>query len=173
MQIAPGGRMSTKINQYNQGPERCSTSETGAIGNDTTLNVLTGASEPAPPLLADPPDCSVAVGPATMVVYQRGWTAFVSVAQQDAADSVDHAVTQIVGRYASPDRAAEVFATLAAGLEACPSAVRDTSGAGASHWTYRVDSATDTALTRTAVQDQGDGWACYREARLPGRPCHP
>ncbi|MEU0569207.1 sensor domain-containing protein [Nonomuraea sp. NPDC005983] len=137
-----------------------------AVG--TTLNALTRASEPAPPLPADPPGCSVAVGPATTVVYQGGWTAFVSVAQQDATDSADHTVTQTVGRYASADRAAEVFSTLADGLNACPSAVRDASGAGASRWTYRVDSATDTALSWTAVQDQGDGWACYREARLTG-----
>src|SRR2546429_9726138 len=45
----------------------------------TTLNAETRTSQPATPLAADPPGCSVAVGPATAVVYQRGWTAFLSV----------------------------------------------------------------------------------------------
>ncbi|MFF0390624.1 sensor domain-containing protein [Kitasatospora sp. NPDC004615] len=137
-----------------------------AVGS--TLNEQTRASEPAPPLPADPPGCSVAVGPTTTVVYQGGWTAFVSVAQQDSAASADHTATQTVGRYATADLASEVFGTLADGLKACTAAVRDASGANASRWTYRVDSATDTALTWTATQDHGDGWACYREARLAG-----
>ncbi|KDN87255.1 hypothetical protein KCH_09720 [Kitasatospora cheerisanensis KCTC 2395] len=137
-----------------------------AVGS--TLNALTRASEPAPPLAADPPGCSVAVGPATSVVYQGGWTAFVSVAQQDAADAADHTATQTVGRYADADSAGEVFGTLTDGVKACTAAVRDASGASASRWTYRVSRATDSVLSWTATQDQGGGWACYREARLTG-----
>ncbi|MEV3952310.1 sensor domain-containing protein [Streptomyces halstedii] len=132
----------------------------------TTLNTETRASEPAPPTQADPPGCSVAVGPATTVVYRRGWTAFLSVAQQDSDAAAEHTVTQTVGRYATADQASKVFSTLTDGINACTSAVRNAPGGGVSRWTYRVDSTSANALTWTATQDQGEGWACYREARL-------
>lgn len=135
-----------------------------AVG--TTLDTETRMSEPAPSTRADPPGCSVAVGPATTVVYQRGWTAFLSVVHQDSDTAAEHTVTQVVGRYATGTRAGEVFGALAEGIDACTSAVRSAPGGGASRWTYRVDSATDDTLAWTATQDRGEGWACYREARL-------
>ncbi|MCX4870500.1 MULTISPECIES: sensor domain-containing protein [unclassified Streptomyces] len=132
----------------------------------TTLNTETRMSEPAPSTQADPPGCSVAVGPATTVVYQRGWTAFLSVVHQDSDTVAEHTVTQTVGRYASGARAGEVFDALTDGINACTSAVRKAPGGDTSRWTYQVDSATAGALAWTATQEQGEGWACYREARL-------
>ncbi|MEL5958280.1 sensor domain-containing protein [Streptomyces sp. CLV115] len=136
----------------------------GAVG--TTLNTETRVSEPAPSTQADPPGCSVAVGPATTVVYQRGWTAFLSVVHQDSDTVAEHTVTQTVGRYATGARAGEVFDALTDGINACTNAVRKAPGGETSRWAYQVDSTAAGALAWTATQDQGGGWACYREARL-------
>ncbi|WP_254898229.1 sensor domain-containing protein [Kitasatospora sp. NA04385] len=136
-----------------------------AVGE--TLNSETRASRPANLLQADPPECSVAVGPATMAVYEGGWTAFLTVVHQDSAAAPEHTATQTVGRYATADQARSALENLSEGINACKSAVRAASDGGTTtKWTYRVEGSTADTLQWTATQDQAGGWSCYREARL-------
>ncbi|MFF1906534.1 sensor domain-containing protein [Kitasatospora sp. NPDC058218] len=126
-------------------------------------------SEPPDGLGAEPSNCAVAVGPATKAVYGQGWTAFLSATYQDAAGVGDYTVTQVVGVYPDGDKAAAVFRALGQGLQGCPSAVRTDQDGRTSEWTYKSDTVTSDAVGWTATQDAGDGWACYRQARLKGR----
>ncbi|MFF2624199.1 sensor domain-containing protein [Kitasatospora griseola] len=136
-----------------------------AVGE--TLSSETRASRPAGPLQADPPGCSVAVGPATTAVYEGGWTAFLTVVHQDSAAAPEYTATQTVGRYATADQARSAFENLSEGIGACKSAVRAAPAGGtASKWTYQVEGSTAETLLWTAAQDQAGRWSCYREARL-------
>ncbi|ONI77849.1 hypothetical protein ALI144C_30980 [Actinosynnema sp. ALI-1.44] len=139
----------------------------GVVGE--TLVPAQSSSEPPPVLAADPANCVVAVGPATQAVYARGWTTFGSVTYQDSKAVSEHTVTQVLGMYPDNDRARQVFDGLTEGLKGCRSAVRANGSQRASKWTYAVDSATTDALGWTATQDGGNGWACYRQARLKGK----
>lgn len=127
------------------------------------------AAEPAPALATDPPSCGVAVGPTTQAVYGRDWTAFLSATYQDAGGFGDYTLTQVAGVYPDSAKAGAVLQGLAAGLRSCPSAVRTDQGGRSSRWTYQVDDATRDGVSWTAVQDGGNGWACYRRAQLKGR----
>lgn len=135
----------------------------------TTLLSSTDASEPPSPLSADPATCAVAIGPATQSVYARGWTVFQSATYQDSDAVADHTVTQVLGVYSDSDKAGAVFRTLTDGLNGCKSAVRTDEDQSTSKWTYSVDTTTSSALGWTATQDAGEGWACYRQARLKGK----
>ncbi|MGW6917989.1 sensor domain-containing protein [Kitasatospora sp. NPDC054939] len=139
----------------------------------STLTSGDSVSEPPPALTAEPANCSAAVGPASQAVYARGWTAFLSASYQDSDTVADHAVTQVLGVYPSAGHAAAVFKTLAEGVKGCTTAVRTDQDGETTRWTYSVYSAdssgtTGDALAWTAAQDAGDGWACYRHARLKG-----
>lgn len=127
------------------------------------------AAEPAPALAADPSSCGIAVGPATQAVYGKDWTAFLSATYQDAGGFGDYTLTQVAGVYPDSAKAGAVLQGLAAGLRSCPSAVRTDQDGRSSRWTYRVDAATQDGVAWTAVQDGGNGWACYRQAQLKGR----
>jgi PknH-like extracellular domain len=133
----------------------------------TALTSGDRASEPPPPLAADPVPCAVAVGPATQSVYVRGWTAFWSETFQDVHG--DNTVTQVLGIYSDSGQAGKVFGALTDGVKGCTSAVRTDADQSTSKWTYVVDTADSGALAWTATQDAGDGWACYRQARLKGK----
>jgi hypothetical protein len=135
----------------------------------TTLTSASSASEPPPPLSADPAACAVAVGPGTQSVYARGWTMFQSAVYQDSDSVSDHTVTQTLGIYPDNGPAAAVFRTLSEGINGCKSAVRADSDQNTSKWTYSVGTATGSSLAWTATQDAGDGWACYRQAQLKGK----
>lgn len=136
-----------------------------------TLQSAHSVSEPPPALPADPAGCAVAVGPATQAVYAEGWTTFGSVTYQDSDSDAEHTVTQVIGLYSTTDRAQQVFGTLSAGVKTCKVAVRAGGAPGqrASKWTYSVDNDTAATLGWKATQDAGNGWACYRQARLKGR----
>jgi serine/threonine protein kinase len=134
--------------------------------------VMSGASaaEPPSPLSADPAECAVAVGPATQAVYARGLTVFGSVTYQDSDAVADHTVTQVLGVYPDTDKATAVFRSLTDGIKGCTSAVRTDADQNTSAWTYTVvDIPASDRLSWTATQDTGDGWACYRQARLKGK----
>lgn len=134
-----------------------------------TLTPGPRAGEPAPTLVADPSSCRIAVGPATQAVFGKDWTAFLSATYQDAGGLGDYTTTQVVGVYPDSERAGAVLRTLTAGLRSCPSAVRTDQDRRSSKWTYRVDAATSDSVAWTAVQDGGNGWACYRQAQLKGK----
>ncbi|TCO45345.1 PknH-like protein [Actinocrispum wychmicini] len=133
----------------------------------TTLTAETGISEPPPALIVDPTTCEVAAGPATQSVYAAGWTVFWSVTAQDMDDVADHAVTQVLGVYPDREKAGAVFRTLAEGVGKCKWAMRS-DDEDSTKWNYKVGTETSDALSWTATQDAGEGWACYREARLKG-----
>lgn len=138
---------------------------------DQTLQSQHSISEPPPALPSTPATCAVAVGPATQAVYSPGWTTFDSVTYQDSAANADHTVTQVIGRYSTAAQASQVFGTLSAGVASCRSAVR-ADGDGdqrASQWSYAVEADTAAAVSWTATQQAGGGWACYRQARLKAR----
>ncbi|MEV6238623.1 sensor domain-containing protein [Lentzea sp. NPDC051838] len=135
-----------------------------AVG--TTLVSEQSASEPPPALTTDPAGCAVAAGPATDEVYTRGWTTFGSVTYQDSEAVSDHTVIQVLGVYPDEERSRQVFGDLADGLKGCRSAVRTSGDQRVSAWTYSIDAATADALGWTATENTGDGWACYRQARL-------
>ncbi|CAG7648510.1 hypothetical protein SBRY_40948 [Actinacidiphila bryophytorum] len=136
----------------------------------TGLTLVPGprAGAPAPTLAADPASCAVAVGPATEAVFGKNWTGFLSATYQDAGGFGDFTMAQVAGLYPDSTEAAAVLGTLTAGLRSCPAAVRTDQAGHSSRWTYRVDSATHDGVAWTAVQDGGNGWACYRQARLKG-----
>jgi hypothetical protein len=136
-----------------------------------TLQSQHGISEPPPALPSSPAGCAVAVGPATQAVYTPGWTTFGSVTYQDSDSAADHTVTQVIGVYPAVDQARQVFGTLSDGVKSCKSAVRAGGGSGgrASKWLYAVTKNTPDTVSWKSTQDAGDGWACYREARLKGR----
>lgn len=136
-----------------------------------TLRSEHGISAPPPALPSDPPTCVVAVGPATEAVYGPGWTMFGSVTYQDSDSAADHTVTQVIGRYSTRDQAGQVFGSLSEGVRGCKSAVRadEDGGQRASKWFYTVDKNTADTVSWKATQVGGDGWACYRQARLKGR----
>jgi hypothetical protein len=133
----------------------------------TALTTGGSSGEPPPPLTADPPACAVAVGPGTQSVYVRGWTTFRSETFQDA--NGDYTVAQVLGSYTDDEQARKVFGTLTDGVKGCLTAVRTDADQSTTKWTYAVGSAHSTALGWTATQDAGDGWACYRQARLKGK----
>ncbi|WP_433870516.1 sensor domain-containing protein [Saccharopolyspora sp. CA-218241] len=138
-----------------------------------TLHDGTSWSEPPPPLGADPAECAVAVGPATRAVYAPGWSTFHAVTYQDSAEIADHVVIQVLGEYPERDAAAAAFGTLAEGVGGCGSAVRtatdrETSGESVSNWVYEVYAATPDRLIWIAFEDDGNDWACFRQARLDG-----
>jgi hypothetical protein len=136
-----------------------------------TLQSQHGISEPPPALPADPANCAVAVGPTTQAVYANGWTTFGSVTYQDSDSEANHTVTQVIGLYSTSDEARQVFGTLSDGMKNCTSAVRAGGGGGqrASKWFYAATKNTADTVSWQATQDAGDGWACYRQARLKGR----
>nr|CEL21531.1 hypothetical protein [Kibdelosporangium sp. MJ126-NF4]CTQ95902.1 hypothetical protein [Kibdelosporangium sp. MJ126-NF4] len=132
----------------------------------TTLAAQQSVSEPPRPLSADPPVCAVAVGPATVSVYARGWRSFGSVSYQDS--STEHVVTQVLGVYPDETGAKAAFETLSSGLAQCPTAVRANPDRGMAKWSYKVDTTVTDSVGWTASQDGGDGWACARQARRKG-----
>ncbi|MFF7154001.1 sensor domain-containing protein [Streptomyces sp. NPDC008139] len=134
-----------------------------------TLTSGPRAGEPAPALAADPSSCRVAVGPTTEAVFGKDWTAFLSATYQDAGGLGDYTVTQAVGVYPDSEKARAVLRTLTAGIGSCPSAVRTDQDGRTSPWTYRVDGTAVNGVAWTAVQDGGNGWACYRRAQLKGK----
>lgn len=140
-----------------------------AVGQ--TLRSEHGISAPPRTLPSDPASCVVAVGPATEAVYGPGWTMFGSVTYQDSDSAADHTVTQVIGVYSTRDQAGQVFGSLSEGVRDCRSAVRADGDGGqrAAKWFYAVDTHTANTLSWKATQDGGDGWACYRQARLKGR----
>ncbi|MEO3777200.1 sensor domain-containing protein [Micromonospora sp. B11E3] len=133
-----------------------------------TLASDVSASEPQPPLTADPPRCVMAVGPATQAVYGRGWTAFLSATYQDSEAVPDNTVTQVVALYPDGDQAGKVFRSLAEGVRICNSAVRTDPNQTTSSWTYQLGATGSDIVTWTATQDGAGGWACHRQARLKG-----
>ncbi|GAA4553205.1 sensor domain-containing protein [Amycolatopsis samaneae] len=133
-----------------------------------TLASETGAAEPPPALAADPPNCAVAVGPATQAVYGREWTSFLSRSYQDSETVSQHTVTQVLGVYPDGEKARAVFRVLADGVKSCSSAVRTDGDQDTSSWNYQVTSAAADAMAWSATQESGDGWACHRQARLKG-----
>jgi PknH-like extracellular domain len=136
----------------------------------TGMSLTSGprAGRPAPALAATPANCGIAVGPSTQAVFGKEWTAFLSATYQDAGGLGDYTMTQVAGVYPDSGKAAGVLRALTAGLRSCPSAVRTDQNRGSSRWTYRVDDTAPDSVAWTAVQDGGDGWACYRQARLKG-----
>lgn len=136
----------------------------------TELTVWDTVAEPPAALASEPATCAVAVGPATQVVYARGWTAFRSETYQDVEETGDNTVTVVVGVYADNTKAGAVFRTLDDGLrKGCAAgAIRTDTDGHTSKWTYKVDQATSTpgVLSWVATQEDGNWWACYRQARL-------
>ncbi|MFG1872539.1 sensor domain-containing protein [Micromonospora arborensis] len=133
-----------------------------------TLAAETRTTEPQPPLVADPPRCVMAVGPATQAVHGRGWTAFLSVTYQESEAVADHVVSQTVALYPDAGRAGIVLGSLRQGIETCPSAVRTDANQATSKWTYQVGDTAPDMISWTATQDGGAGWTCHRRARLKG-----
>lgn len=129
----------------------------------TPLMSADSVSEPPSPLTSDPPACAVAVGPATEAVYARGWQRFGATSYQDS--TAEHVVTQVLGVYPDQDTAHAAFGTLTSGLAQCPEAVRTNSDHSSAKWTYAVEATADDLVVWTASEDDGDGWACFREAR--------
>lgn len=142
-----------------------------AVG--VTLRATTSSHEPPPPLEADSPACAAAVGPATTTVYERGWSRFYSVTYQDSDEVAEHVVTQVLGAYPDREKAAEAFRALST-VDGCNDAERTaiderTKAEIVSNWYYDVYSSTQDRLIWIAYQDDGDIWACYRQARLMER----
>jgi hypothetical protein len=135
----------------------------------TTVIAGPVANQPPPALTADPATCAVAVGPATASGYLPGWTVFLSTTYEDSAGVGDYTVTQTVGVYGSADQASAMFGKLGDGVKNCPSATRTDANQNPVKWAYTVGTATAGTLAWTAAQDAGNGWACYRQARLKGK----
>jgi hypothetical protein len=133
----------------------------------TTLVSDDSVREPPDPLSADPSACAVAVGPATKVVYSRGWRSFGSVSYQDS--TAEHVVTQVLGVYPDDDQARAAFSTLTDGLTHCTEALRTNQDRSSAKWTYVVDATATDSVAWTATQDAGDGWACSHQARQTGK----
>jgi len=133
--------------------------------------VIAGPVVDRPPaaLTANPASCAVAVGPATASGYPQGWTVFLSTTYEDSAGVGDYTVTQTVGVYGTADQASGVFGKLGDGVKNCPSASRTDAKQNPVKWAYTVGTASAGTLAWTATQDNGGGWACYRQARLKGR----
>jgi len=137
-----------------------------AVG--TTVISGSAVNQPPPALTANPTSCALAVGPATVTGYTKGWTVFYSTTYQDAAGAGDYTVTQTIGVYGDAGQSGAVFQSLAKGIAGCPSATRTDQNKNTVKWNYTVGSTTATQLAWTASQDSGGGWACYRQARLKG-----
>ncbi|MFJ9523691.1 sensor domain-containing protein [Kitasatospora sp. NPDC101801] len=135
----------------------------------TTFVAGARAGEPAAALGAEPKTCAAAVGPATKAVYGQDWTAFVSATYGDAAGAGDYTATQVIGVYPEAGAAGAALRVLADGLKNCPTAERAEADGQTSKWTYTTGSTAPGAVTWKAVQEGGDGWACYRQARATGR----
>ncbi|MFF2040425.1 sensor domain-containing protein [Kitasatospora sp. NPDC058170] len=135
----------------------------------TTFVAGARAGEPAAALGAEPSTCAAAVGPATKAVYGQGWTTFVSATYGDAAGAGDYTATQVIGIYPEAGAAGAALRVLADGLRNCPAAQRAEADGRNSTWTYKTDTVAPETVVWTAVQDAGDGWACYRQARATGR----
>jgi hypothetical protein len=131
------------------------------------LTTSDSSSEPPPALAAAPATCADAIGPATKAVYAQGWTNFWSLTFSD--EDGNHTVTQVLGLYPSDDQASKVFGALTDGVKGCTSAVRTDDDQTTSQWTYAVGTADASALVWTATQNDAEGWACYRQARLKGK----
>ncbi|MEY9894525.1 hypothetical protein ABIA35_008266 [Catenulispora sp. MAP12-49] len=138
-----------------------------AVG--TTVISGSAANQPPPALTADPASCAVAIGPATATGYTKGWTVFYSTTYQDSAGAGDYTVTQTIGEYGDANQSGSVFQSLAKGVAGCPSATRTDQNKNTVKWNYTVDTNTSDHLAWTASQDAGNGWACYRQARLKGK----
>lgn len=132
-----------------------------------TLVSQNSVAAPPGPLTADPPACTVAVGPATEAVYARSWQRFGSVSYQDS--TAEHVVIQVLGAYPDESMAKSALTTLTTGLGQCKQAVRTNRDQGTAKWTYVVDATTDDSVAWTATQDGGEGWMCSRQARRTGK----
>ena len=141
------------------------------VSREVGTTVISGSAvnRPPPALTANPDSCAVAVGPATVSGYTKGWTVFYSSTYQDAAGAGDYTVTQTIGVYGDAGQSASVFQNLGKGIGACPSATRTDQNKNSVKWNYTVDSNTPAQLVWTASQESGRGWACYRQARLKGK----
>lgn len=137
----------------------------GMVG--VSLNLEDELGEPPPQVTADPPGCAIAVGPGSRSVYLRGWSTFRSEMLRDPDN--DYVVTQILGSFVDDQQAAAAFKALTDGVKGCTTAVVVERDNATSKWTYAVESANSAALGWTATQDAGEGWACYRQARLKGK----
>ncbi|MBS2553592.1 sensor domain-containing protein, partial [Catenulispora sp. NL8] len=137
-----------------------------AVG--TTVIAGSAVNQPPAALTADPASCAMAVGPATVSGYTKGWTVFYSTTYQDSGGTGDYTVTQTIGDYGDPGQAGAVFQALGQGVAACPSATRTDQNKNTVKWNYSVEANTPNQLAWTAAQDAGGGWACYRQARLKG-----
>ncbi len=140
------------------------------ISKAVGTTVISGSAVNQPPaaLTADPASCAMAVGPATVSGYTKGWTVFYSTTYQDSGGTGDYTVTQTIGDYGDPGQAGTVFQALGQGIAACPSATRTDQNKNTVKWNYSVGANTPNQLAWTAAQDAGGGWACYRQARLKG-----
>jgi hypothetical protein len=134
----------------------------------TTVVSASTVSQPPPPLSADQPGCTVAVGPTTQSVYGNAWTAFLSVTYQDSARKGTFTVNQVAAVFPSADRASAAFKTLSDGLKDCQTAVVTDRGGRATQWHYALGTQDPASLGWTATQDAGNGWACHHQARLTG-----
>lgn len=151
----------------------------GNVVDVATVNRILGAPlanatvDEAPPSEIDvsPGSCSIAAGPSTTAVYDKGWTQYRLVTMQEAPDYWDHSVTQTVGRYGSARDAAKVFQALTSGLRECSGEVTSTDALDevASTWTFDVTDSGSDSVVWTATQTDADSeWACFRQARLTG-----
>ncbi|MFG3055450.1 sensor domain-containing protein [Kitasatospora sp. NPDC048239] len=135
----------------------------------TTLVAGARVGEPAAAPGAEPSTCAAAVGPATKAVYGQAWTTFVSATYGDADGTGDYTATQVIGIYPEAQAAGAALRVLADGLKNCPAAQRTEADGQTSKWTYKTDTVAPETVIWTSVQDAGDGWACYRQARATGR----
>ncbi|MER5756549.1 sensor domain-containing protein [Streptomyces sp. NPDC002088] len=134
----------------------------------TTLVSGPRSNQPPAAMTASPSKCAVAVGPATQSVYGHEWTAFLSATYQDAGGTGAYTVNQVIGVFPDRAKAGAAFQTLTAGLTRCPSSTRTDQAGRTSKWAYTTDTATSNVVGWTAMQDSGEGWACYHQARLKG-----
>ncbi|GHF37659.1 hypothetical protein GCM10018790_14160 [Kitasatospora xanthocidica] len=139
----------------------------GLAGTTVVAGPRTG--EPPAELTAEPSSCAAAVGPATRTVYGNDWTAFLAATYEDAAGVGDYTVTQAVGLYPDTAKAGTAYRALTDGIEGCPTAVRTDQDGTTSTWNYSSDTTGPDAIAWTSRQYAGDGWSCYRQARLKGR----
>ncbi|HEY4458661.1 MAG TPA: sensor domain-containing protein, partial [Pseudonocardiaceae bacterium] len=132
----------------------------------TTLMSVDSVSSPPAPLSADPAGCAVAVGPATQVVYTRGWQRFGSVSYQDP--TLEHVVTQVLGGYPNQEQATSAFGSLVDGLAGCAKAVHTNQDHSSVTWNYTVGAKSADSVAWTATQNAGDEWTCFHQGRRKG-----
>lgn len=134
----------------------------------TTVVSASTIAQPPPPLSADQPGCTVAVGPTTQSVFGSGWKAFLSVTYQDSAHKGTFTVNQVAAVFPAPDQASAAFKKLSDGLKGCQTGVVTDRGGRATQWHYASGTQDPASLGWTATQDAGNGWACHHQARLTG-----